>query len=69
MVQTAIVDSPDGILVGDHVSASPYRIEAIGPSDTLAAGLSFPGGCSRACVSRAPTGIVIERDYCRDPGS
>ena len=39
---TAIVDTPDGIAVGDTVLSSPVEIRAIGDPDTLAAGPVLP---------------------------
>ncbi|MFL6181890.1 MAG: DUF881 domain-containing protein [Actinomycetes bacterium] len=67
VVQTAIVDSADGITVGDQVVTPPYRIEAIGPSDTLAAGLSFPGGVLESVRESGANGTVVQRESLQLP--
>ena len=67
VVQTAIVDSADGIAVGDQVVSPPYRIEAIGPSDTLAAGLSFPGGVLESVRESGANGTVVQRESLQIP--
>jgi uncharacterized protein YlxW (UPF0749 family) len=59
---TAIVDTPEGISVGDTVLTSPIEIQAIGNPDTLAAGLSFPGGVIESVREAGAEGIVVERD-------
>ena len=59
---TAIVDTPDGIAVGDTVLSSPVEIRAIGDPDTLAAGLSFPGGVLESVRETGAEGTVVERD-------
>jgi uncharacterized protein YlxW (UPF0749 family) len=59
---TAIVDTPDGITVGDTVLSSPVEIRAIGDPDTLAAGLSFPGGVLESVRETGAEGTVVERD-------
>jgi uncharacterized protein YlxW (UPF0749 family) len=67
VVQTAIVDSADGVAVGDQVVSPPYRIEAIGPSDTLAAGLSFPGGVLEGVRESGANGTVVQRESLQIP--
>ncbi|HEX5017191.1 MAG TPA: DUF881 domain-containing protein [Actinomycetes bacterium] len=62
VVQTAIVDSAEGIVVGDTVLESPYQIDAIGPSDTLATGLSFPGGVLESVREAGANGTVARRE-------
>jgi len=59
---TAIVDTPDGIAVGDTVLSSPVEIRAIGDPDTLAAGLSFPGGVLESVREAGAEGTVVERE-------
>lgn len=59
---TAIVDTTEGIAVGDTVLTSPIEIHAIGDPDTLAAGLSFPGGVIERVREAGAEGIVVERD-------
>jgi uncharacterized protein YlxW (UPF0749 family) len=59
VVQTAIVDTADGIAVGHTVVHSPYRIDAIGPSETLSAGLSFPGGVLESVREAGASGAVM----------
>ena len=59
---TAIVDTPDGISVGGTVLSSPVEIRAIGDPDTLATGLSFPGGVLESVREAGAEGIVVERD-------
>ncbi len=59
---TAIVDTPDGITVGETVVSSPVEIRAIGDPDTLAAGLSFPGGVLESVREAGAEGTVVERD-------
>jgi uncharacterized protein YlxW (UPF0749 family) len=59
---TAVVDSAEGIMVGDTVLASPIEMKAIGDPDTLAAGLSFPGGVSESVREAGAEAIVVERD-------
>ena len=60
---TAIVDTPEGIAVGDTVLSSPIEIAAIGDPDTLAAGLSFPGGVIESVREAGAEGIVVERRW------
>jgi uncharacterized protein YlxW (UPF0749 family) len=67
VVQTAIVDSSDGVVVGDQVVKSPYQIEAIGPSETLAAGLSFPGGVIESVREAGADGTVTRRESLQIP--
>jgi uncharacterized protein YlxW (UPF0749 family) len=67
VVQTAIVDSAEGIMVGDQVVKSPYQIQAIGPSETLAAGLSFPGGVLESVREAGANGMVMRRDSLQIP--
>ena len=62
VVTTAIIDSAEGIVVGDAVVQSPYVIEAIGPPDTLASGLSFPGGVLESVREAGAQGVVSRRD-------
>lgn len=62
VVKTAIVDTPEGIAVGNTVLTSPIEILAIGDPDTLAAGLSFPGGVVESVREAGADGIVVERD-------
>ncbi len=59
---TAIVDTPEGIAVGNTVLTSPIEVQAIGDSDTLAAGLSFPGGVIESVREAGAEGIVVERE-------
>ena len=59
---TAVVDSAEGIAVGDTVLTSPIEMKAIGDPDTLAAGLSFPGGVSESVREAGAEAIVVERD-------
>ncbi|MFL6071040.1 MAG: DUF881 domain-containing protein, partial [Actinomycetes bacterium] len=61
------VDSADGITVGDQVVTPPYRIDAIGPSDTLAAGLSFPGGVLESVRESGANGTVVQRESLQLP--
>ncbi len=69
VVTTAIVDSADGIVVGDTVVRSPYVIEAIGPPDTLATGLSFPGGVLESVREAGANGIVTSRESLQIPAA
>jgi uncharacterized protein YlxW (UPF0749 family) len=62
VVQTAIVDAPDGVMVGEQLVDSPYQIQAIGPAETLAAGLSFPGGVVESVREAGADAIVTRRD-------
>lgn len=62
IASTAVVDTPDGIAVGDTVVASPIEIKAIGDADTLAAGLSFPGGVIESVREAGAEAIVVERE-------
>ena len=59
---TAIVDTPDGVQVGDTTITSPIEIKAIGDPDTLAAGLSFPGGVLESVREAGAQGVVVESD-------
>lgn len=59
---TAIVDTPDGISVGGTLLSSPVEIRAIGDPDTLATGLSFPGGVLESVREAGAEGTVVERD-------
>jgi uncharacterized protein YlxW (UPF0749 family) len=59
---TAIVDTPDGIAVGETVLSSTVEIRAIGDPDTLTSGLSFPGGVLESVREAGAEGIVVERD-------
>ena len=62
VVQTAIVDSPDGITVGGEVVEAPYVIDAIGPTDTLTSGLSFPGGVIESVREAGGNATVARRE-------
>lgn len=57
---TAIVDTADGVMVGDTVLTSPIEIKAIGDPSTLAAGLSFPGGVLESVREAGAQGVVVE---------
>ncbi|MCZ3386366.1 MAG: DUF881 domain-containing protein [Actinomycetia bacterium] len=59
---TAIVDTADGIAVGETVLMSPIEIKAIGEPNTLAAGLSFPGGVLESVRDAGADGLVVERE-------
>jgi uncharacterized protein YlxW (UPF0749 family) len=59
---TAIIDAPEGITVDDTVLQSPIEMSAIGDPDTLAAGLSFPGGVIESVREAGAEGIVVERE-------
>lgn len=59
---TAIIDTAAGIAVGDTVLASPIDFQAIGDPDTLAAGLSFPGGVIESVREAGAEGVVVERE-------
>ena len=59
---TAIVDTPNGVQVGDTTITSPIEIKAIGDPDTLAAGLSFPGGVLESVREAGAQGVVVESD-------
>lgn len=59
---TAIVDTPGGVQVGDATITSPIEIKAIGDPDTLAAGLSFPGGVLESVREAGAQGVVVESD-------
>jgi uncharacterized protein YlxW (UPF0749 family) len=59
---TAIVDTTEGIAVADTVLTSPIEIHAIGDPDTLATGLSFPGGVIERVREAGAEGIVVERE-------
>ena len=67
VVTTALVDSADGIVVGDTVVQSPYVIEAIGPPDTLATGLSFPGGVLESVREAGAHGVVMSQESLQIP--
>ena len=67
VVTTAFTDSADGIVVGDTVVRSPYVIEAIGPPDTLATGLSFPGGVLESVREAGAHGVVTSRESVQIP--
>lgn len=60
VVQTAIVDSANGIVVGDSVVQPPYQLLAIGPAETLSTGLSFPGGVLESVREAGANGTVAE---------
>ncbi len=62
IASSAVVDTPEGIAVGDTVLTSPIEIKAIGDADTLAAGLSFPGGVIERVREAGAEAIVVERD-------
>jgi uncharacterized protein YlxW (UPF0749 family) len=62
VVDTALTDTSDGIAVGGVVVDSPFEIVAIGPSSTLASGLSFPGGVLESVREAGANGTVVERD-------
>jgi uncharacterized protein YlxW (UPF0749 family) len=62
VASTAIVDTPDGITVGETVLSSPVEIRAIGDPGTLTTGLSFPGGVLESVREAGAEGIVVERD-------
>jgi uncharacterized protein YlxW (UPF0749 family) len=62
VVDTALTDTTDGIAVGGVVVDSPFEIIAIGPSSTLASGLSFPGGVLESVREAGANGTVVERD-------
>lgn len=59
---TAVIDSTQGISVGDTILTSPIEIAAVGNPDTLAAGLSFPGGVIESVREAGAEAIVVERD-------
>jgi uncharacterized protein YlxW (UPF0749 family) len=59
---TPVVDAAEGIAVGDTVLTSPIEFKAIGDSDTLAAGLSFPGGVVESVREAGAEAIVVERE-------
>lgn len=44
VAQTAFVESPNGVLVGDELVRPPYLLEAIGAPHTLSEAVVFPGG-------------------------
>lgn len=67
VVQTAVLDSPDGITVGGEVVAAPYVVDAIGPTDTLASGLSFPGGVIESVREAGADATVARRDAVQVP--
>lgn len=57
---TAIVDTAEGVKVGDTIVTSPIEIKAIGDPATLAAGLSFPGGVLESVSEAGAQGVVVE---------
>ena len=59
---TAIVDTPEGVKVGETVVVSPIEIKAIGDPRTLGAGLSFPGGVLESVREAGAQGVVVEGD-------
>ncbi|MEO8107809.1 MAG: DUF881 domain-containing protein [Actinomycetes bacterium] len=59
---TAIVDTPEGVRVGETIIASPIEIKAIGDPSTLAAGLSFPGGVLESVREAGAQGVVVNGD-------
>jgi uncharacterized protein YlxW (UPF0749 family) len=59
---TAIVDTPDGVKVGDTVIKTPIEMKAIGDPATLSAGLSFPGGVLESVREAGAQGVVVESD-------
>jgi uncharacterized protein YlxW (UPF0749 family) len=59
---TAIVDTAEGVKVGQTIIESPIQIKAIGDPGTLAAGLSFPGGVLESVREAGAQGIVVESD-------
>jgi uncharacterized protein YlxW (UPF0749 family) len=67
VVTTAIIDSPDGIMVGDSVIESPYEVLAIGSPDTLATGLSFPGGVVESVREAGASAGLVERESLEIP--
>ena len=67
VVTTAIVDTAHGIAVGDTVIESPYEIAAIGPQDTLASGLAFPGGVLETVREAGAHGTVMRRESLEIP--
>jgi uncharacterized protein YlxW (UPF0749 family) len=62
---TPLVDTPEGIAVGDQVVDAPYEITAIGDPDTLAAGLSFPGGVVESVREAGASTAIVERQEVR----
>lgn len=44
VAQTSFADGVGGLLVGDQLVSSPYRIDVIGDPDTLKAAMVFPQG-------------------------
>ena len=44
VAQTALVDTPNGVMVGGEPVRPPYLLEAIGASHTLSEAVVFPGG-------------------------
>ena len=60
IASTAIVDTPDGIAVGGEVVRPGYEIRAIGDSDTLDAGMSFPGGVIESISEAGANASVVE---------
>lgn len=59
---TAIVDSPEGIAVGDKVVSAPYEVTAIGEPGTLEAGLSFPGGVVESVREAGASTTISQRE-------
>lgn len=59
---TAIVDGPDGIVVGDKVVSAPYEVTAIGEPATLEAGLSFPGGVVESVREAGASTTISQRE-------
>ena len=60
VASTAIVDTPDGVAVGGEVIRPDYEIRAIGNSDTLEAGMSFPGGVLESMTEAGASASVVE---------
>ena len=67
IVTTAVVDTADGIAVGGTVVRTPYVFEAIGPPDTLASGLAFPGGVLESVREAGAHGVVVRRESLQIP--
>jgi uncharacterized protein YlxW (UPF0749 family) len=69
VVTTALIDSADGIVVGDTVVRSPYVNEAIGPPDTQATGLSIPGGVLESVREAGAHGVVMSQETLQIPAT
>lgn len=61
VVQTALRDGTDGVLVDQAPVSPPYRLLAIGDAATLHRALAIPGGILESLKSRDVTAQVAER--------